>query len=88
MNERGYAILDRIAEPATMDQLLAEVQPWAERAERLQLKFFGGGLSKVESVITKSRARNSPESNDNAIHHSVHARSAFARPQVLHWNGW
>jgi ectoine hydroxylase-related dioxygenase (phytanoyl-CoA dioxygenase family) len=56
LNERGYAILDRIADPATMDQLLAEVKPWADRAERLQLKFFGGGLRKVESVITKSRA--------------------------------
>jgi ectoine hydroxylase-related dioxygenase (phytanoyl-CoA dioxygenase family) len=56
LSERGYAILDRIADPAVMDQLLAEVKPWADRAERLELKFFGGGLRKVESVITKSRA--------------------------------
>jgi ectoine hydroxylase-related dioxygenase (phytanoyl-CoA dioxygenase family) len=56
LNEHGFAILDRIADPAVMDQLLAEVRPWAERAERLQLEFFGGGLRKVESVITKSRA--------------------------------
>jgi ectoine hydroxylase-related dioxygenase (phytanoyl-CoA dioxygenase family) len=56
LNERGYAILDRIADPAIMDQLLSEVKPWADRAERLKLKFFGGGLRKVESVITKSRA--------------------------------
>jgi ectoine hydroxylase-related dioxygenase (phytanoyl-CoA dioxygenase family) len=39
-----------------MDRLLDEVKPWADRTERLQLKFFGGGLRKVESVITKSRA--------------------------------
>ncbi len=56
LNERGYAILPRLAEPVVMDQLLAEVKPWADRAERLQLKFFGGGLRKVESVLTKSRA--------------------------------
>ncbi len=56
LNERGYAILPRLADPAVMDQLLAEVKPWADRAERLQLKFFGGGLRKVESVLTKSRA--------------------------------
>lgn len=54
--EHGYAILEGLAEPALMDQLLAEVKPWADRAERLQLEFFGGGLRKVESVITKSRA--------------------------------
>ena len=56
LNQRGYAILDRIADPATMEQLLSEVKPWADRAELLQLRFFGGGLRKVESVITKSRA--------------------------------
>ncbi|MBK7948206.1 MAG: phytanoyl-CoA dioxygenase family protein [Deltaproteobacteria bacterium] len=56
LNERGFAILDRIADPAIMDRLQAEVKPWADRAERLQLKFFGGGLRKVESVLTKSRA--------------------------------
>jgi len=56
LNQRGYAILERLADPAIMDQLLAEVKPWADRAERLQLKFFGGGLRKVESVLTKSRA--------------------------------
>ena len=56
LNERGFAILDRIADPAIMDQLQAEVKPWADRAEPLQLKFFGGGLRKVESVLTKSRA--------------------------------
>jgi ectoine hydroxylase-related dioxygenase (phytanoyl-CoA dioxygenase family) len=56
LNERGYAIIEGLADPATMDRLLDEVKPWADRAERLQLKFFGGGLRKVESVLTKSRA--------------------------------
>lgn len=56
LRERGYAVIERLAEPAVMDQLLAEVKPWADRAELLKLKFFGGGLRKVESVITKSRA--------------------------------
>ena len=56
LNERGYAILEGLAKPAVMDQLLAEVKPWADRSERLQLKFFGGGLRKVESVLSKSRA--------------------------------
>jgi hypothetical protein len=56
LNESGFAILDRIAAPAVMDQLQIEVKPWADRAEPLALEFFGGGLRKVESVITKSRA--------------------------------
>ncbi|MEZ4331733.1 MAG: phytanoyl-CoA dioxygenase family protein [Myxococcota bacterium] len=56
LEAHGYAILEGLAEPARMDQLLAEVKPWADRAERLELAFFGGGLRKVESVITKSRA--------------------------------
>jgi len=56
LEARGYAVLERIADPAVMDQLQAEVKPWADRAERLRLKFFGGGLRKVESVVTKSRA--------------------------------
>jgi hypothetical protein len=51
LNERGYAIVDRQADATTMDRLIDEVRPWAERAERLQLKFFGGGIRKVESVI-------------------------------------
>lgn len=56
LEARGFAIIEALAEPSLMDQLLSEVKPWADRAERLQLKFFGGGLRKVESVITKSRA--------------------------------
>jgi ectoine hydroxylase-related dioxygenase (phytanoyl-CoA dioxygenase family) len=56
LNERGYAIVESQADPSTMDRLIDEVRPWAERAERLQLKFFGGGIRKVESVITKSHA--------------------------------
>jgi hypothetical protein len=39
-----------------MQRLLDEGKPWANCAERLQLKFFGGGLRKVESVLTKSSA--------------------------------
>ena len=56
LNERGYAIVERRSAPAVMQRLLDEVKPWADRAERLQLKFFGGGLRKVESVLTKSSA--------------------------------
>lgn len=56
LEARGYAIVERRADPAMMDRLVAEVKPWADRAERLQLKFFGGGLRKVESVLTKSSA--------------------------------
>jgi ectoine hydroxylase-related dioxygenase (phytanoyl-CoA dioxygenase family) len=56
LQERGYAIVENRADPAVMDRLLAEVKPWADRAERLQLEFFGGGLRKVESVLTKSSA--------------------------------
>jgi ectoine hydroxylase-related dioxygenase (phytanoyl-CoA dioxygenase family) len=56
LETRGYAIVERLVDPSIMDQLQAEVKPWADRAERLQLKFFGGGLRKVESVLTKSRA--------------------------------
>ena len=56
LDERGYAIVERRADPAIMDRLLQEVQPYADKAERLTLKFFGGGLRKVESVVTKSPA--------------------------------
>jgi ectoine hydroxylase-related dioxygenase (phytanoyl-CoA dioxygenase family) len=56
LNERGYAIVERRADPAIMDRLLQEVQPYADKAELLKLKFFGGGLRKVESVVTKSHA--------------------------------
>ena len=56
LDERGYAIVERRADPAIMDRLLQEVQPYADKAERLTLKFFGGGLRKVESVVTKSQA--------------------------------
>lgn len=56
LNERGYAIVRERADPAVMQRLLDEVKPWADRAERLKLKFFGGGLRKVESVLTKSSA--------------------------------
>jgi len=54
--ERGYAVVERRADPAVMERLLVEVQPYAERAKRLELKFFGGGLRKVEALITKSDA--------------------------------
>ena len=56
LNERGYAIVERQVDPAVMHRLVDEVRPWADRAERLQLKFFGGGIRKVESIITKSHA--------------------------------
>jgi ectoine hydroxylase-related dioxygenase (phytanoyl-CoA dioxygenase family) len=56
LNERGYAIVERRADVAVMERLLAEVRPYAERAERLKLKFFGGGLRKVEALVTKSNA--------------------------------
>ena len=56
LEERGYAIVERRADPALMDRLLLEVKPHADKAERLELKFFGGGLRKVESVVTKSQA--------------------------------
>src|SRR6476646_7557008 len=56
LNERGYAIVGQQADASVMDRLIEDVRPWAERAERLQLKFFGGGIRKVESIITKSHA--------------------------------
>src|SRR5207249_3506645 len=56
LNDRGYAIVERRADPAVMDRLLQEVQPYADKAELLKLEFFGGGLRKVESVVTKSHA--------------------------------
>jgi ectoine hydroxylase-related dioxygenase (phytanoyl-CoA dioxygenase family) len=56
LNERGYAIVERRADAAVMQRLLAEVRPYADRAERLKLKFFGGGLRKVEALVTKSNA--------------------------------
>jgi ectoine hydroxylase-related dioxygenase (phytanoyl-CoA dioxygenase family) len=54
--EHGYAIVERRADADIMERLLAEVGPYAERAERLKLKFFGGGLRKVEALVTKSNA--------------------------------
>ncbi len=84
-----------------MDRLLAEVKPWADRAERLQLKFFGGGLRKVESVLTKSSAFVSlladpllheineavlgPESLLNG--HSVFILEQGGRDQTIHNDG-
>ena len=56
LNERGYAVVERRADPEVMERLLTEVRPYADRAERLQLKFFGGGLRKVEAMVTKSTA--------------------------------
>jgi len=56
LNERGYAVVERRADPEIMRRLLTEVQPYADKAERLQLKFFGGGLRKVEAMVTKSTA--------------------------------
>jgi hypothetical protein len=56
LNERGYAVVERRADPDVMRRLLTEVQPYADKAERLQLKFFGGGLRKVEAMVTKSTA--------------------------------
>ena len=56
LEQRGYAILESLVDPGVMDRLLAEVKPWADRAEFLKLEFFGGAMRKVESVVTKSRA--------------------------------
>ena len=54
LREHGYAVVERRADAATMDRLRAEVQPHADRLERLKLSFFGGGLKKVEGLVTKS----------------------------------
>ncbi len=56
LNERGYAVVERRADPEIMERLLTEVRPYADKAERLQLKFFGGSLRKVEAMVTKSTA--------------------------------
>lgn len=101
LNERGYAIVENRADPAVMDRLLAEIKPWSDRAERLQLKFFGGGLRKVESVLTKSSAFVSlladpllheineailgPESLLNG--HSVFILERGGRDQTIHNDG-
>lgn len=101
LQERGYAIVERRADPAVMDRLLAEVKPWADRAPRLQLEFFGGGLRKVESVLTKSSAFVSlladpllheineailgPESLLNG--HSVFILEKGGRDQTIHNDG-
>src|SRR5262245_26563408 len=54
LREHGYAVVERRADGALMDRLRAEVEPHAERLERLRLSFFGGGLKKVEGLVTKS----------------------------------
>jgi len=54
LREHGYAVVERRADAETMDRLRAEVQPHADRLERLKLSFFGGGLKKVEGLVAKS----------------------------------